>query len=121
MLAFPEEAADNLSLRVTEVRQETTEAGHDLVLSLNITRNDATAATKSIPIQVEVNGARSEVAAELSGSGLDIKNHRVPIDQQRRGWGKISIPADTNLADNEFYFVFDEPPPRRTVIITERP
>ena len=36
-----------------------------------------------------------------------------------RGWGRVSIPADENPADNEFYFVFDEPPPRRTIIVAE--
>ena len=30
----------------------------------------------------------------------------------RTGWGRVSIPADENLADNEFYFVFSTRPSR---------
>src|SRR5262249_54628301 len=43
-----------------------------------------------------------------------------PIERTReRGWGKVSVPADTNPADNDFYFVFDRPQPRRTFIVSD--
>jgi hypothetical protein len=68
---------------------------------------------------VEIEGARSEIAVEMEGSEFAIKDHPVPLDGDRKqGWGRISIPADSNPADNEFYFVFSEPPARRTVIVT---
>jgi hypothetical protein len=35
------------------------------------------------------------------------------------GWGRVSIPADTNEADNEFYFVFDEPPARLALVVAD--
>lgn len=31
----------------------------------------------------------------------------------------MALPADENIADNEFYFVFDDPPVRRIVVISE--
>src|SRR4029079_16485372 len=40
---------------------------------------------------------------------------------QKRGWGHVSIPADLNPADNDFYFVYDEPPPRQTIIVADDP
>ena len=123
LLAFPEDVGSNLAIRVSDVRQETTEAnGNELVLSLNVTRTDPTPAAVAVPIQVEVNGARSELSAELTGSGLEIKNHRIPLDpKQSRGWGRVSIPADANSGDNEYYFVFDQPPPKRTLVVAEDP
>ena len=52
----------------------------------------------------------------------DLKDHRIPLERAReRGWGKVSIPADANPADDDFYFVFDNPPPRRAVIVCEDP
>src|SRR4029078_3684091 len=36
-----------------------------------------------------------------------------------QGWGRVSIPADENSADNEFYFVYDEERPRRTLLVAE--
>lgn len=121
LLSFPEEEGSNLSVRVTDVRQEATETGHDLVLSLSLMRGESNAEPVKVPIQFEVNGARSEWTAELTGGSLEIRNHRIPIDQQRRGWGRVTIPVDANEADNDFYFVFDEPPPRRTVVVAEDP
>ena len=52
----------------------------------------------------------------------ELKDHRIPIERGlERGWGKVSIPADANPADNDFYFTFDRPQPRRTVVVTENP
>ena len=38
-----------------------------------------------------------------------------------RGWGKVSIPADANPADNDDWFVFDEPAPRQAIVVAEDP
>jgi hypothetical protein len=40
---------------------------------------------------------------------------------QGRGWGKVSIPADANPGDNEAYFAFDRPAPRRAVVVADDP
>ncbi|MBI3469544.1 MAG: hypothetical protein HY000_41610, partial [Planctomycetes bacterium] len=68
----------------------------------------------------EIEGARSEFTIEMSGSQFDLKDHRIPLERSReRGWGKVSIPADANPADNEFYFVFDQPAPRQTIVVAD--
>src|SRR5690606_9525299 len=52
----------------------------------------------------------------------ELKDHRIALPPgHRRGWGVVSIPADANSADNQFYFVFDEPPPRHSIIVAEQP
>jgi hypothetical protein len=65
-------------------------------------------------------GARSEIVVEMAGPTYQLKDYRIPLPtSQKRGWGRVSIPADVNLANNDFYFVFDEPPPRRTIVVAE--
>src|SRR6185295_15499633 len=38
---------------------------------------------------------------------------------RERGWGRVSIPADSNMGDNEYYFVFDRTPLRQTIIASD--
>ena len=62
------------------------------------------------------------LTVELDGLSTELKDHRIPLERAReRGWGRVSIPADANPADDDFYFVFDVPPPRKTVIVAEEP
>ena len=64
--------------------------------------------------------ARSVLHVELTGSQVEIRDHRIPLEASRkRGFGRVSIPADANPADNEFFFVFDDPPPRKTLIVAD--
>ena len=56
----------------------------------------------------------------MSGTTVELRDHRLALSgKEKRGWGRVSIPADANSADNEFYFVFDDPPPRRIVLVSE--
>ena len=122
LLAYPQAAAANLSVRVTEVRRQPTSEGAELVISLRLSRQGNSEEKLSVPVQFEIEGARSVVTAELNGSHTDLKDHRIPIDGKReRGWGRVSLPADENPADDEFYFAFDMPSPRRTMIVVDDP
>ena len=54
-------------------------------------------------MQFEIDGARSEVTVEMTGPTFELKDHRIPLERRpERGWGKVSIPADANPADNDF-------------------
>jgi hypothetical protein len=127
LLAYPNDAKDNLTIRATEVRREPTNAAgiaeNNLLVSFRLSRpmqDDRGEETLSVPVRIEIEGARSELTVELSGSQTEVRNHRVPLpNNQISGWGKLSIPADANNADNEFYFVFDDPPVRRVVVVSE--
>lgn len=125
LLAYPQAAPENIAVRVTDVRRQSTSDGAELVVSLRLSRpgGDEKAAEKiSVPVQFEIEGARSVATVELSGTYVDFKDHRIPIEKSRqRGWGRVSIPADANPADDDFYFAFDNPPPRRTVVVAEDP
>ncbi len=127
LLAYPSDSPKNVAIRVSEARREQLNAAgiaeNNLLVSFSLSRSaDKLAADDklSIPVQIEIEGARSEITVELSGSQTEIRNHRVPLaGNQTRGWGRVSLPADENNADNEFYFVFDDPPQRRVVVVSE--
>ncbi|WLD11586.1 BatA domain-containing protein [Planctellipticum variicoloris] len=123
LLAYPQTAPTNVSIRVTDVRREITLEGADLLVSLRLARQGGAGDEKTtVPVQFEIEGARSVASFELTGSLIEFKDHRIPLDRTReRGWGRVSIPADANPADDDFYFVFDNPPPRRTVVVADDP
>lgn len=122
LLAYAEAAPANVAVRVTGARRQRTATGAELLLSLTISRESAEGPPRSMPVQIELEGARSEVTVELAGAKFELKDHPIPLDaKQERGWGKVTIPADNNPGDNEAFFVFDQPPVRQTVIVTDDP
>jgi hypothetical protein len=119
LLAYPAAAVENVAIRVTGVERRASKEGGSLLLSLRLTR-DSDQGKLRLPLQFEIEGARSEVTVELEGRELELKNHSIPLaGDGAKGWGRVSIPSDVNPADNEFYFVFDDPPPRRTILVAE--
>ena len=93
----------NLSVRVTDVRRQKTGDGAELLVSLELTREGGGDGRSTVPVQFEIDGARSEVTVEMAGPEAELKDHRIPLEKgQERGWGKVSIPADANPADNDF-------------------
>src|SRR5690606_7955235 len=75
---------------------------------------------RRLPVTFEIEGARSELTVDLVGAETVIKDHSIPLESDRvRGWGRVTIPADRSPADDVFYFVFDEPPPRRTILVAD--
>jgi hypothetical protein len=122
LLAYPDAAGGNVTVRVTSVRRAQTSDGAELLVSLKLSREGGAEATLNLPIQFDIEGARSELTVEMIGPTYELKDHRIPIERAReRGWGKVSIPADANPADNDFYFVFDRPQPRRALIVSGEP
>jgi hypothetical protein len=120
LLAYPDLARGNVTVRVTNIRRQQTADGAEVLVSLKLTRDAGAEPKLSLPVQFDIEGARSELTVEMNGSTFELKDHRIPIERTReRGWGKVSIPADANPADNEFYFVFDRPQPRRTLIVSD--
>ncbi len=122
LLAYPEPAPGNVAVRVTGVRRSETSEGAEVLVSLKLTREGGADTKRDVPVQFDIGGTRSELTVELTGPMVELKDHRIPIERNlERGWGKVSIPADANPADNDFYFTFDRPQPRRTVVVTESP
>lgn len=122
LLAYPQPAEGNRRVRVTEVQREQIDDRAELRISLQLTRDAAESDEEKVPIAFEVDGARSVLNVDWQGPVLELKDHPIPLPRdQTRGWGRVSLPADTNPADNHFYFVFDVPPPHHTVVVTDDP
>jgi hypothetical protein len=120
LLAYPRLPAANTSVRVTEVRRQETSDGAELLVSMRLSRQAAQEQPVNLPVQFDIEGARSVATFELTGVYVDVKDHRISIERTKaQGWGKVSIPADSNPADDEFYFAFANAPPRRTVIVAD--
>tara|TARA_R110002072_G_scaffold302999_1_gene491006 strand:+ start:29130 stop:31196 length:2067 start_codon:yes stop_codon:yes gene_type:complete len=122
LLAYPTEASSNTSVRVTNVRRFETVDNAELLVSLKVSRDASKEDSVTLPVQFEIEGARSELTVNVDGPALELIDHRIPIERSNdRGWGKVSIPADSNMADNEFYFVFDRPRKRHTLVVSNDP
>lgn len=122
LLAYPEIEPSNRRLRVVNVRRAENAGSAELLISLRINQQQPVEGVVRIPVQVEVDGARSEVNVEMSGTEAELVNHAIPLAaEQTRGWGRVSIPADANPADDVFYFVYDQPVARRTIVVTDDP
>jgi len=135
LLALPQTAAENVAVRVTDVHWVSADAGAGLSISLDFTRKDLLAQAGvasqdtqradrrlTFPVQLEVDGARSELTMEMTGDHDVLQDHRLALSEnQARGWGRVTLPADANQADNDFYFAFATPPPRRTLVVSEDP
>ena len=122
LLSYSSPAPENISIRVTDLRRQQADDGAELLISLRLAREGAADSRISVPVQFEIDGARSEVTVEMDGPQFELRDHRIPLDRSReRGWGRVSIPADANPADNDFYFVFDRPVPRRTILVADDP
>ena len=134
LLAFTDPAADNLAVRVTRAGYEPRGEGWELLLDIAL-RRQADTGPQRVPVAIDLGGARSTVDVELTGTEAVLARHAIPIDPATlastagadgdpalvTAWGRVSIPADANPADNEAYFTFGKAPKRRTVIVAEDP
>lgn len=122
LLASPSQDATDLRVRVTKVVRNDEGDHAELLVSLVVERNAEAAPARTVPIQFEVNDVRTTIDVELAGARTELQNHKIPIEsKQRIGWGRVSIPADSNLANNDFFFTFSDPSPPYAVVCAEDP
>ena len=120
LLAYPQPAPGNIAVRVTDVRRQQMLQRAELWISLVLTREGRAEGKVTVPLELEIEGARSEMSVEMTGPQYELKDYRIALESKReRGWGRVSIPADANPADNVFYFVFDKPSPRKAVVVAK--
>lgn len=122
LLSYATPAKGNVAVRVSNVRLETLGRDRRLVVTVTVTRQEDGERT-TIPVRFEIGGVSTSVDVELAGREAVLKNHVIPLERSAatKGFGTVSIPADADLADNQFFFVFDEPPSRRSLVVAEDP
>jgi hypothetical protein len=120
LLSYDEPAAGNASVRVTGTKVERRRDGHELLVTVAVARQED-GERVVVPLKFEIGGVASTVDVELTGREAVLKNHPIPLERAAgpRGWGRVTIPADANVADNDFYFVFDEPAARKSLVVAE--
>ena len=120
---------ENRSIRVLTAKRMKGTQGVDLSLSFKIERTLGSniPMPMQIPVEVEVGGARTVMNVDLQSESAEVNDYRIGLSAENdnasldRGWGLVRIPGDTNSADNTSYFVYEKPPARRTVIVSDNP
>lgn len=122
LLAFPELPGENHSITLRGVKREDGPAGRSLVMDLLI-RREGKALDDSgaiLPLEVTLNGTRTVEPVKVQGGETALLGHRIALWRGNdSGWGRLDLPADDNPADNSAFFVFDEPAPRLTVVLSD--
>ncbi len=121
LVSLLDKGALNEAVRVSDVRQERTNEGNFLVMTIHVSVNHSVESVKTLPLEIELSGNRFKSEVSLNRNEATLMNHRIPLASEvRGGWGRVSILADTNRADNEYFFVFKEPRPSKIMIVGNR-
>jgi hypothetical protein len=126
LLSYADQAADNLSIRVANVKRRQSSGASELIMDVFV---GGKSIAKRLPVEFTINNVRSVVEMELDASRsagfsrrshASLLGHRIPIDSNlQSGWGSVTLPNDSNPLDNTYYFVFSEPPVRKATIVTD--
>jgi hypothetical protein len=123
LLCYPQPADGDLGITVNRVTRRESDGKAALLLDLRITRRLRPGDHPDpvdIPLRFVVNGISTTAKVTLRDSQLVLDGYTIPIDQAtHRGWGRVELPADAFPANNAFHFVFDDPPPLRSVIVSD--
>lgn len=122
LLSYPEQAAENVSVQVASVQRRERGEAAELLLDIVLRRSGSVARSVTVPLGVVVNGVRTQLAVEMTGAEHKVLGQSIPMDRETtRGWGRVELPEDGNRMDNEAYFVFSEPVPHRSVVVSGEP
>jgi hypothetical protein len=123
LLCYPQPAIGDLGVTVNRVTRRESDGKAALLLDLRLTRRLRPGEHPDpvdVPLHFVVNGISTTATVTLRESQLVLDGYTIPIDAAtRRGWGRVELPADAFPADNVFHFVFDDPPPLRSVIVSD--
>jgi len=125
LLCYPEPAIGDLGVRVENVQRRESEESAELTMDVHITRRVKEGDTPppiDVPVRFVVNGITTSEKVTVNGGEAVLQGYTIPIDKStRRGWGRVELPADAFPENNVFYFVFDDPPVLRSVIVSDDP
>lgn len=118
VLAFDERPPENLAIRVEKVERVRGTERAELALDLRITAEEERDA--SVPVAVDMGGARSIVRVEMKGREALLEGHRMPLDEaEGSGWGFVELGDDGGPLDNRFYFTYGEAVTLETFVVAE--
>lgn len=120
LLSYPDIAPNNLAVSVSGVHRRETLQGAELVMDIRVTRSVPSDEPQQVALSFVIDGARSRLDVEVTGRQLVRNGHAIPIDREsKRGWGRVELPSDANMADNVYRFVYAEPSVQKSVIVSD--
>ncbi|MEY2598711.1 MAG: hypothetical protein RLZZ142_970, partial [Verrucomicrobiota bacterium] len=122
VLSFPQPPEDDLGIRLEHLSRKQSADRAELQFDLHLARRSLDAAPQEVPLRFVLNGVATTSKVSLKDSQLTLHSFSLPIDKTlTRGWGRVELPADSNPSNNSFHFVFEPPPPLRSVVVSEEP
>ncbi|MDF1811422.1 MAG: BatA domain-containing protein [Verrucomicrobiales bacterium] len=122
LLNYPEVENDNLAVSVSNLVRRRGPEGMELIMDLDIVKQSSDKEAVTVPVELTVNGARTAETMTVNGGELRLQGHTISLgNSETKGWGRIDLPADGNNRDNTAFFVFDEAPVLKTVIVSDDP
>ena len=124
LLNFPEASTSNYSIQASNVQRIQTPENLQLIFDIRVGREglDEPLEEVTLPVEFIINGTRTVQEVKLIDREAVLQGHTLSLgNSDERGWGRVSLPADDNLRDNISYLVFDDPAPRKTVIVSDDP
>ncbi|MEY5026600.1 MAG: hypothetical protein RLZZ244_2128 [Verrucomicrobiota bacterium] len=122
LLTLPQPPEDDLGIRLENVSRKAAGDHAELQFDLFLTRRSAVSSPQEVPLRFILNGVATTSKVTLKDSQLVLHAFSLPLDRSLlRGWGRVELPADSNPSNNVFHFVFEPPPPLRSVLVSEEP
>ena len=116
MLATTQDSPMNASISVSQLaRIKSNEIG-EVRLAIDIKRTKINNDTE--PIKQTINGVTTEIEAKVNGQATRWR-HRIEVDEQSGGWGKLELSPDGNPQDNITYYRYDDDFSMEGLVISE--
>jgi hypothetical protein len=120
ILGYPDLSADDLAISVDSVKRRETSEKAELLLDLRITREVQNPQPVELPLRIVIDGVATTANVTLKENQLVLQSYAIPIDKSvKRGWGRVELPNDPCATNNVFHFVFDDPPPLHSVVLSD--
>ena len=83
LLAYPQLANGNIAVRVTGVRRQQSGERAELLVSLVLSREGQAEGKATVPVEFQIEGARSTVNVEMVGPQFELKDYRIALEGKR--------------------------------------
>jgi hypothetical protein len=120
LLCYPQIPADDLAIAVEGVKRRESSEKAELLLDLRISRQSQNPQPMELPLRFVIDGVATTATVTLKENQLVMQSYAIPIDKTaKRGWGRVELPSDSAAANNVFHFVFDDPPPLHSIVVSD--
>jgi hypothetical protein len=118
LLALTQPAPENMAVTLSDVQRHRGATGYELHLVAELSR--VSPAAVEFPLAFVHEGARTLLNLKMDSQHLRIHHKLDLAGRGGAGWGWVELPADANLRDNVYYFVYGEALHLKSVVVGER-